>query len=72
MEVICADKRPFNENLNSMEATYYDHEFDQSNFKGQRKDKTQKKIYIESRSVEEIQDQAAKLVKTPTIMSYRH
>lgn len=72
MEVICADKRPFYKNLNSMEATYYDHEFDQSNFKGERKDKTLKKIYMESRSIEEIQDQVAKLVKTPTIVSNRH
>lgn len=50
------------------EAGYYTWDFGPLRFKGIKKDETLKEVYIESRKVDEIQDQT---IKSTTIMSYR-
>ena len=71
VEVVWADKQPFIATLDSMEASYYDQEFGPIKFKGKKKNKTQREIYMESRDTGDIQDQAAKLLKTTAIVHFR-
>ena len=54
-----------------MEANYYDQEFGPIKFKGKKKNGTPRGIYMESRDTSDIQDQAAKLMKTTAIVPFR-
>ena len=49
---------------------YYDQEFGPIKFKGKKKDGAPREIYMESRDTGEIQDQAAKLLKTTIILPF--
>ena len=66
VEVVWANKQPFIATSYSMEASYYDQEFDLIKFKGKKKNKIPREIYMESRDTGDIQDQAAKRLKTTT------
>ena len=54
-----------------MDASYYDQEFCPIKFKGKKKNGTPTEIYMESRDISDIQDQAAKLLKKTAIMPFR-
>ena len=71
VEVVWADKQPFIATSDSIEASYYDKEFRPIKFNGKKKNGTPRKIYMESRDTGDIQDLAAKLLKTTTIMPFR-
>ena len=68
--MVWADKQPFIATLDSMEAIYYDQEFGIIKFKGKKKNGTPREIYIKSKDTSDIQDQAAKLLKTTIIMPF--
>ena len=65
------DKQPFIATSDSIEASYYDQEFGSIIFKVKKNDRAPRKIYMESRDTDEIQDQAAKLLKITTIVPFR-
>ena len=69
--MVWADKQPFIVTSNSIKASYYDQEFDPINLKGKKKNMTPREIYMESRDTGDIQDQAAKLLKTAVIMPFK-
>ena len=71
VEVVWADKQPFIATSDSVEASYYDQDFGLIKFKGKKENETLREIYMESRDSGDIQDQAAKLLKTTTIMLFR-
>ena len=71
VEVVWADKQPFIATSDYVEASYYDQDFCIIKFKGKKKNETLREIYMESRETGDIQDQAAKLLKTTTIMLFR-
>ena len=71
VELVWVDKQHFIVTSNFVEASYYDQEFDPIKFKGKKKNGAPKEIYMESRDIGEIQDQAAKLLKTTTIVPFR-
>ena len=71
LEVVWVDKQPFIVTSDSVEASYYDQEFGPIKFKDKKKDGALREIYMVSRDVGEIQDQATKLLKTTTIMPFR-
>ena len=54
MEVVQADNQPFMEATGSMEAKYYDQEFDSIKFTKRRKDGLPKKAYMDSKGSMEI------------------
>ena len=54
VEVVWLYKQPFITTLDSIEASYYDQEFDPIKFKGKKKDGAQTKIYMETRDASEI------------------
>ena len=71
VEVVWVDKQPFIASLDSVEASYYNQEFSPIKFKGKKNDGAPREIYMGSRDTGEIQDQAAKLLKTITIVPFR-
>ena len=68
VEVIWANKQPFIADSDSMEASYYDQEFGLIKFTGKKNNGTPREMYMESRDIDDVKDQAAKLLKTTTIM----
>ena len=68
VEVVWANKQPFIENSDSMEASYYDQEFGLIKFKGKKNNGTPREMYMESRDTGDIKDQAAELLKTTIII----
>ena len=54
MEVVRADKQPFMAATGSVEARYYDQEFDPIKFTSRRKDGVPRKAYIDSKGSVEI------------------
>ena len=71
VKVVWVDKQPFIATSNSMEANYYDQEFGPIKFKGKKKNEIPREIYMDSRDIGDIQDQAAKLLKTNAIVPFR-
>ena len=71
VEVVWANKQPFITTSNSIEASYYDQDFSPIKFKGKKKDRAPREIYMESRDIGEIQDQFIKLLMTTTIVPFR-
>ena len=71
VEVVWAHKQPFMATSNFMEPSYYDQGFGPIKFKGKKKNGTPREIYMESRNIGDIQDQAAKLLKTTTIVPFK-
>ena len=71
VEVEWPDKQPFIATSYSMEASYYDQEFGPIKFKGKKKNGTPREIYMELRDTDDIKDQAAKLLKTAAIVSFK-
>ena len=71
VEMVWANKQPFIATSNSVEANYYDQEFGPIKFKGKKNNETPREIYMESRDTGDIQDQAAKLLKTTAIVPFR-
>ena len=71
VEVVWADKQPFIATLDSVEASYYDQEFDPIKFRGKKKNKTPREVYMESRDTGDIEDQVAKILKTIAIMPFK-
>ena len=69
--MVWADKQPFIATLDSVEANYYDQEFGPIKFKGKKKNAIPREIYMKSKDIEDIQDQAAKLLKTTIIMPFK-
>ena len=65
------DKQPFIATSYSLEANYYDQEFNLIKFKGKKKNGALREIYMELRDTGEIQDLAAKLLKATTIVPFR-
>ena len=63
MEVVQAYNQPFMEATGSMEARYYDQEFSPIKFTSRRKDGVPRKAYMDSKGYEEIQKEAAELLK---------
>ena len=47
--MVWADKKPFIATSDFIEASYYDQEFGLIKFKGKKKNRTLRKIYMESR-----------------------
>ena len=70
-KLVWSNKQPFSETSYSVETSYYDKEFCLIKFKGNKKNKTLREIYMESRDTGDIKDQAAKLLKTTIIMAFR-
>ena len=56
VEVVWADKQPFIETSNFVEANHYDQEFSQLKFKGKKKNETPREINTKSRDIGDIQD----------------
>ena len=56
VKVIWADKQPFIATLDFVEASYYDQGFGPIKFKGKKKNKAPREIYMEVRDTGEIQD----------------
>ena len=71
VKVVWADKQPFIATSDYVEANYYDQDFGPIKFKGKKKNGTPIEIYMELRDTSEIQDQAAKLLKTTSIVPFR-
>ena len=71
VEVVWTDKQPFIGTSDFVEASYYDQDFGPIKFRGKNKNGTPREIYMESRDTGDIQDQAAKLLKTIAIMPFR-
>ena len=71
VEVVWANKQPFIVTSSSVEVSYYDQEFGPIKFKGKKKNGTPRKIYMESKDTSDIQDQAAKLLKTTVIVPFK-
>ena len=71
VEVVWADKQPFITSLDYVEASYYDQEFGPIKFKDKKKDGAPKEMYMESRDIGDIQDQAAKPLKITIIVPFR-
>ena len=71
VEVVWVDKQPFIATSDYVEASYYDQEFDPIKFKGKNKNRALREIYMELKDTGIIQDQAAKILKTTTIMPFR-
>ena len=71
LDVVWADKKPFIATSDFVEASYYDQNFGPIKFKGKKKDGTLRKIYMESRDADKIQDQAAKLLKITATVPFR-
>ena len=71
MEVVRVDKQSFIAAISSMEAMYYDQEFDPIKFTSRRKDEILRKEYINSKGYVEIRKEATKLLKVTTILPYR-
>ena len=71
VEVVCVNKQPFIATLDFMDASYYDQEFGAIKFKGKKKNRTLREIYMELRVTGNIQDQAAKLHKTTAIVPFK-
>ena len=71
VKVVWVDKQPFIATSDFVEVDYYDQEFGQIKFKGKKKDGALREIYMKSRDTSEIQDQASKLLKIITIVSFR-
>ena len=71
VEVVWVDKQPFITTSDSLEASYYDQKFGPIKFKGKKKNGTPREIYMESRDTGNIQDQAAKLLKTTIIVPFK-
>ena len=57
--------------LDYVEASYYDQEFGPIKFKGKKKDRAPREIYMKSRDIDKIKDQATKLLKTTTIVPFK-
>ena len=53
-----------------MEASYYDQEFGPIKLKGKNNNGNLREIYMELRDIGNIQDQAAKLLKTTIIVPF--
>ena len=71
VEVVRTNKQPFMAATGSVEAMYYDQEFDSIKFTSRRKDRVPRKAYMDSNGYVEIQKEAAKLLKVTTIVSYK-
>ena len=71
VEVVWVDKQTFIGTSDFVEASYYDQEFGPIKFKGKKKNGAPKKIYMESRDVGEIQDQATKPLNITAIVPFR-
>ena len=69
--MVWIEKQPFVATLDSIEASYYDQEFGRIKFKGKNKNRTPREIYMESRDTGDIKDQAAKLLKTTVIVTFK-
>ena len=70
VEVVLVEKQSFIATSDSVESSYYDQEYGPTKFKRKVKDGTPRKIYMESRDIGEIQDQATKLLKIIAIMPF--
>ena len=70
MELVQADKQPFMVAIESVEARYYDMEFDPIKFTSRRKYGIPRKAYMDSKGSLEIQKEATKILKMSTIVSY--
>ena len=71
MEVVLADKQPFMGAKGSVEARYYDQEFDPIKFTSRRKDGVPREAYMDSKGSVEIIKRATKLLKVTTIIPFR-
>ena len=71
VEMVRANKQPFLVATCSVEARYYDQEFDLIKFTRRRKDGILRKANMDSKGSVEIQKEATKLLKVTTIMPYR-
>ena len=71
VEVVWADEQPFIATSYSIEASNYDQEFGTIKFKGKKKYRAPREIYMELRDIGEIQDQAAKLLKTTITVPFK-
>ena len=71
MEVVRVDKQPFMAATGSMEAMYYDQEFNPIKFTRRRKDEIPRKEYINLKGYVEIRKEVTKLLKVTTIVPYR-
>ena len=71
MKIVRVDKQPFMVAPGSMEAMYYDQEFDLIKFTSIRKYGIPRKAYMDSKGFAEIQKEAAKLLKVTKIVPYR-
>ena len=71
VEVVWADKQSFIATSYFVETGYYDQAFGLIKFKGKKKDGAIREIYMKSRDIAEIQDQATKLLKTITIVPFK-
>ena len=71
MELVWVDKKLFMVATGSVEAKYYDQEFGHIKFISRRKDGIPRKTYTDSKGFVEIRNEATKLLKVITIVSYR-
>ena len=71
VEVVWAKKQPFIATSDFVVASYYDQEFGPIKFKGKKKNGALREIYMELIDTCEIQDQAAKLLKTTITVPFR-
>ena len=69
--MVWADKQPFIATSDSMEASFYGQDFGPIKFKGKKKNRTPREIYMESRDTGDIQDQAVKLLKITIIVPFK-
>ena len=71
VEVAWANKQHFITTLDYVEVNYYDKEFGSIKFEGKKKNGALREIYMESRDNGDIQDQAAKILKTIAILPFK-
>ena len=70
VEVEWADKQPCIATSNFVETSYHNQEFGPIKFNGKKKNGALREIYMELRDIDEIQVQAAKLIKATIIMPF--
>ena len=71
VEVVWVDKQTFIATSDSIQASYYDQEFDPIKFKGKKKNGAPRKIYMDSRDTGEIQDHVVKLLKITATVPFK-
>ena len=71
VEVVRVEKQPFMVATSSVEAKYYDKEFNPIKFNSRRKHGIPRKAYMDSKGSVEIRKEAAKLLKITKIIPYK-